>query len=41
MYVSGPYDDVERTLETLERSVGPDGYDFVCAMALSEAAPSR
>ncbi len=37
MYVSGPYDDVGRTLETLERSVGPDGYDFICGMELSEA----
>ncbi|MDA8072612.1 MAG: helix-turn-helix domain-containing protein [Actinomycetota bacterium] len=29
VYVSGPFDDVQRVLRTLERSVGPGGYDFV------------
>jgi len=29
MFVSGPFDDVPRILQTLERSVGSGGYDFI------------
>ena len=32
MYVAGPYDDVQRVLGTLERSVGRGNYDFVAGL---------
>ncbi|HAH57778.1 MAG: hypothetical protein KUL83_07845 [Lentimicrobium sp.] len=28
-YIQGPYDDVNRIISTLNRSVGPDGYKFI------------
>ena len=34
MYVQGPYDDASRILDTLDRSVGPDGYDFLLGIDL-------
>ncbi len=33
MYVAGPYDDPERVVRTLERSVGRGNYDFVIGLA--------
>jgi hypothetical protein len=32
MYVSGPYDDVPRVLQTLDRAVGRDGYSFLVGL---------
>lgn len=31
MYISGPHDDVDSILTTLEANVGPDGFEFVLA----------
>jgi hypothetical protein len=33
VYVAGPYDDADRVLQTLERSVGQDNFDFVLGLA--------
>jgi hypothetical protein len=31
-YVNGPYDDPERVLATLERTVGRGGYDYAVSL---------
>lgn len=33
MYVAGPYDNADRVIQTLRRSVGRDNFDFVIGLA--------